>query len=236
MLCYQYGDRVYKYDTMERRGRQPGYNKDDFDLCKVYKKSGSGPKIGEKYGAPFEEEEEEMNDANGDAYCLSHSCAPGPSHGGVLNSAGQSVSDGGRVCLSLLSAYNDNSSSSGICPGRASCLEVNWDRIHMQQLADIVGCLSTNPVGQDGPSSDSTTYHDKEALFDDSEAIFDITDQVVASSLVSLCKQCDSCGVRLVDPWLELVAGELYLVLHPGVGVVERRMPRGPSTRFRKHP
>lgn len=27
MLCYQYGDRVYKYDTTERRGRMPGYNK-----------------------------------------------------------------------------------------------------------------------------------------------------------------------------------------------------------------
>lgn len=62
--------------------------------------------------------------------------------------------------------------------------------------------------------SDSTTNHDTEALFDDSEAIFDITDQVVPSSLVNLCKQCDSCGVRLVDPLLEPVAGELYLELN----------------------
>lgn len=125
---------------------------DDFVLCKVYKKNGPGPKIGEQYGSPFEEEEEEMNDANGDAYCLSHSSAPGPRHGGVFNSAGQSVSDCGRVSLSLLSAKNGKSSSSGVRPDRASRPDVNWDRIHIQQLADIMGCLSTNPVGQDCPS------------------------------------------------------------------------------------
>jgi hypothetical protein len=62
--------------------------------------------------------------------------------------------------------------------------------------------------------SDSTAYHDTEVVLDDSEAIFDMTDQVVPSSLVSLCKQCYSCGVRLVDPLLEQVAGEVYLELN----------------------
>ncbi|XBI42795.1 hypothetical protein VPH35_107646 [Triticum aestivum] len=180
---------MHEYRLVESETTNAGIRLDDFVLCKVYQKSGPGPKIGEQYGAPLEEEEEkeELNDANWDAYCLSNSSAPGPSHG---------VMAGGRVSLSLLSANNGKSSSSGIRPDRASHLDVNWDMIHIRQLADILGCLSTNPVGQDGPSSDSTAYHHTEALFDDNEAIFDITDQVVPSSLVSLCKQCDSCGLN----------------------------------------
>lgn len=33
------------------------YAKDAFVLCRIFQKSGSGPKNGEQYGAPFEEEE-----------------------------------------------------------------------------------------------------------------------------------------------------------------------------------
>ncbi|KAF7076747.1 hypothetical protein CFC21_081360 [Triticum aestivum] len=226
---------MHEYRLVESEVPNAGVRLDDFVLCKVYQKSGPGPRIGEQYGAPLEEEEEEMNDANGEAYCLSHSSAPGPSHGGVLNFAGQSVSDGGRVSLSLLSANNGKSSSSGVRPDRASHPDVNWDRIHIQQLADILGFLSTNPVGQDGPPSDSTAYHDTEALFDDSEAIFDIADQVVPSSLVSLCKQCDSCGVRLVDPFLEPVAGEVYLELNDLLLCHAGHVPHGSSHEGPQH-
>lgn len=133
---------------------------DDSVLCKVHKKSGPGPKIGEQYGAPFEEEEEELNDANGNASCLSPSAppaaphsAPGPSHGGVLNSVGQKLaaaSHGGGDSLSVSPANNGGTSGAG--PDRASCLDVNWDSIHVEQLADIIGRLSTNPVSQDGQS------------------------------------------------------------------------------------
>lgn len=64
--------------------------------------------------------------------------------------------------------------------------------------------------------SDLTTANqDTEAVFGDSETIFEITDQVVPSSLCSsLCKQCDKCGVRLVDPLLEPAAGEPYVELN----------------------
>lgn len=37
--------------------------KDAFVLCRVFQKSGSGPKNGEKYGAPFVEEEWEDDEA-----------------------------------------------------------------------------------------------------------------------------------------------------------------------------
>lgn len=216
---------MYEYRLVEGEIPDAGVRLDDSVLCKVHKKSGLGPKIGEQYGAPFEEEEEELNDANGDASCLSPSVppaaphsSPGPSHGGVLNSAGQQLAavsntNGGGASLSLSPA--NNGGTSGARPDGASRLDVNWDSIHVEQLAAIIGRLSTNAVGQDGPSSDSTTANqDTETPFDDSETIFDIADQVVPSSLdSSLCKQCDKCGVRLADPLLEPVAGEPYLEL-----------------------
>ena len=64
--------------------------------------------------------------------------------------------------------------------------------------------------------SDLTTANqDTEAVFDDSETIFDITGQVIPCSLESsLCKQCDKCGVRLADPLLEPAAGEPYVELN----------------------
>nr|QHI46114.1 NAC family transcription factor NAC-A2 [Triticum aestivum] len=201
---------MYEYRLVQGEIPDAGVRLDDSVLCKVHKKSGPGPKIGEQYGAPFEEEEEELNDANGNASCLSpaapHS-APGPSHGGVLNSVGQKLSHGGGDSLSVSPANNGGTSGAG--PDRASCLDVNWDSIHVEQLADIIGRLSTNPVSQDGPLSDLTTANQ------DSETIFEITDQIVPSSLCSsLCKQCDKCGVRLVDPLLEPAAGEPYVELN----------------------
>ncbi|KAF7012608.1 hypothetical protein CFC21_026784 [Triticum aestivum] len=215
---------MYEYRLVQGEIPDAGVRLDDSVLCKVHKKSGPGPKIGEQYGAPFEEEEEELNDKNGDTSCLSPSAppaaphsAPGPSHGGMLNSAGQQLaaaSHSGGDSLSVSPANNSN--TSGARPDRASRLDVNWDSIHVEQLADIIGRLSTNPAGQDGQSSDLTTANqDTEAVFDDSETIFEITDQVVPSSLCSsLCKQCDKCGVRLVDPLLEPAAGEPYMELN----------------------
>lgn len=103
---------MYEYRLVEGEIPDAGVRLDDSVLCKVHKKSGLGPKIGEQYGAPFEEED--LNDANGDASCLSPSVppaaphsAPGPSHGGVLNSAGQQLAavsntnGGGGASLSL---------------------------------------------------------------------------------------------------------------------------------------
>ncbi|KAE8776853.1 NAC domain-containing protein 78 [Hordeum vulgare] len=209
---------MYEYRLAQGEIPDAGVRLDDSVLCKVHKKSGLGPKIGEQYGVPFEEVEEELNDAKGDASCLSPSAPPaapqsasGPSRGDVLNSAGEQL-----VSLSLSPSNNGESAASGARPDRASCPDVNWDSIHVHQLADIIGHISTNPVGQDGPSSDLTTANqDTEALSDNSESIFDIAHQVVPSSLgSSLCKQCDKCGVRLVDPLLEPVAGEPYVELN----------------------
>ena len=38
------------------------WEKDAFVLCRIFEKSGSGPKNGEKYGAPFIEEEWDVDD------------------------------------------------------------------------------------------------------------------------------------------------------------------------------
>ncbi|KAF2930878.1 NAC domain-containing protein 78 isoform X2 [Oryza sativa Japonica Group] len=54
---------MYEYKMEDNQLVSAGFSKDDFVLCKIFKKSGLGPRIGEQYGAPFNEEEWEHADA-----------------------------------------------------------------------------------------------------------------------------------------------------------------------------
>lgn len=55
------GDRtdwvMYEYRLTDDRLAASGVAQDAFVICKIFKKSGLGPKIGEQYGAPFNEED-----------------------------------------------------------------------------------------------------------------------------------------------------------------------------------
>ncbi|CAO2182141.1 unnamed protein product [Urochloa humidicola] len=55
------GDRtdwvMYEYRMEDNEVDAAGFSKDAYVLCKIFKKSGLGPKIGEQYGATFNEEE-----------------------------------------------------------------------------------------------------------------------------------------------------------------------------------
>ncbi|CAN6333005.1 unnamed protein product [Urochloa humidicola] len=55
------GDRtdwvMYEYKMEDEELVSAGFSKDAFVLCKIFKKSGLGPRIGEQYGAPFNEAE-----------------------------------------------------------------------------------------------------------------------------------------------------------------------------------
>jgi hypothetical protein len=124
---------------------------DDCVLCKIFKKSGLGPKIGEQYGAPFDEEE--WNDVKRDLSCLSPSVPrslSGSSHG-VLNSAGQrsAASDVGEFPSSLLPENNGKRATNCVGPDRTSHPDISRDSIHIQQLAEIIGRFSTKFLGQD---------------------------------------------------------------------------------------
>ncbi|MQM08518.1 hypothetical protein Taro_041378 [Colocasia esculenta] len=48
---------MHEYRLEEKELADSGFLLDAFVLCKIYKKSGPGPKIGEQYGAPFSEED-----------------------------------------------------------------------------------------------------------------------------------------------------------------------------------
>ena len=125
---------------------------DDCVLCKIFKKSGLGPKIGEQYGAPFDEQE--WNDVNEDLSCLSPSVPhslPGSSHA-VLNPAGQrlAANDVGEVPSSLLLENNAERAANCVGPDRTSRPDISHDSIHIQQLAEIIGRFSTEFLGQDG--------------------------------------------------------------------------------------
>lgn len=110
-------------------------------LCKIFQKSGPGPKIGAQYGAPFNEDD--WNDAiNMECPPVSPSvapCAPESSQGG-LNYAGQhlSVTYDGKVSLGIVSGSNDVHTD----PDRPPDIPI--DSIHIQLLAEIIRCSSTN--------------------------------------------------------------------------------------------
>lgn len=113
-------------------------------LCKIFQKSGPGPKIGAQYGAPFNEED--WNDtSNVECSPCAPSvapCTPESSHGG-LNSAGQhlAVSYDGKVSLGSSSKSTNRSGVNGVHPDRPSP-DVPNDCIHIQLLADIIRCSS----------------------------------------------------------------------------------------------
>ncbi|CAM0949920.1 unnamed protein product [Alopecurus aequalis] len=207
---------MYEYRLVESEIPASDVKLDDCVLCKIFKKSGLGPKIGEQYGAPFDEEE--WNDANRDLSCLSPSvphCLPGSSHG-LVNSVGQRLAarDVGGVPSNLLSENNGEHAANCVGPDRTSRPDISRDSIHIQQLAEIIGRFSMELFGQDGLQPDSTADKDTGALLDDSETIFEVPEEVTPRLLDSVCEQCDSCGARLVERMLEPVEGEQYLELN----------------------
>jgi hypothetical protein len=48
---------MYEYKMEDDNLVSAGFSKDAYVLCKIFKKSGLGPRIGEQYGAPFDENE-----------------------------------------------------------------------------------------------------------------------------------------------------------------------------------
>lgn len=218
------GDRtdwvMYEYRLEDKELSASGVKLDACVLCKIFKKSGPGPKIGEQYGAPFNEEE--WNDANGELPSFAPSvppCAPESSHGG-LNSAGQhlAVSDDGEVSFGPLSETDGEHAVNCVNPDRTSP-DIPFDSIHIQQLAEIISSFSTNflnTVCQDGPLPDSTAGYgnDNEVSADDSEAIFNELDEVAPQSVESNSNLCDSCGEHLIQPVLEALETEQYLELN----------------------
>ncbi|XP_042412045.1 NAC domain-containing protein 53-like [Zingiber officinale] len=48
---------MYEYRLESKELADAGYSQNSYVLCKVFQKSGSGPRIGEQYGAPFNEED-----------------------------------------------------------------------------------------------------------------------------------------------------------------------------------
>lgn len=121
-------------------------------LCKIFQKSGPGPKIGEQYGAPFNEDD--WNEANGELSSFAFSVPPCAleSSNGRLNTAGQqlAVSDNIGSSLDHCSETNDKIAVGGCGTTSPS---VPFDTIHTQQLAEIISCFSTdllNSVSRDG--------------------------------------------------------------------------------------
>ncbi|KAJ1263005.1 hypothetical protein BS78_09G151100 [Paspalum vaginatum] len=68
------GDRtdwvMYEYKMEDEDLVSAGFSKDAYVLCKIFKKSGLGPRIGEQYGAPFSEDEWDNTEAENTMFPL----------------------------------------------------------------------------------------------------------------------------------------------------------------------
>lgn len=71
------GDRtdwvMYEYKMEDDNLVSAGFSKDAYVLCKIFKKSGLGPRIGEQYGAPFDENEWENLDVGTSVFAFAPS-------------------------------------------------------------------------------------------------------------------------------------------------------------------
>ncbi|XP_074567890.1 uncharacterized protein LOC141824488 isoform X2 [Curcuma longa] len=61
---------MYEYRLESKKLVDAGFFQDAYVLCKIFQKSGSGPKIGEQYGAPFNEEDYDDDTTTEDSFPL----------------------------------------------------------------------------------------------------------------------------------------------------------------------
>ncbi|CAN6236781.1 unnamed protein product [Urochloa humidicola] len=217
------GDRtdwvMYEYRLEDEELAASGVKLDACVLCKIFQKSGPGPKIGAQYGAPFNEED--WNDASNVecspfAPCVAP-CAPESTHGG-LNSDGQhlAVSHDGKVSVGSLSENNNEHAANRVHPVRPSSIPI--DSIHIELLAEIIRCSSMNllrTAAEDGSLPDSTACCDNEdgVSLDGIETIFCEVDELASQSVVNNSNHCDSCE-HLIRPMPEARGAEQYLELN----------------------
>ncbi|XP_044336003.1 NAC domain-containing protein 82 isoform X2 [Triticum aestivum] len=64
---------MYEYKMEDETLVSAGFSKDAYVLCKIFKKSGLGPRIGEQYGAPFDENEWENLDVGSSIFSFAPS-------------------------------------------------------------------------------------------------------------------------------------------------------------------
>lgn len=221
------GDRtdwvMYEYRLEDEEIAASGVKLDACVLCKIFQKSGPGPKIGAQYGAPFNEED--WNDASNVecSPCVPSvaPCAPESSRGG-LNSAGQHLAVSYDVKVSLGSSAEgiNRPAVNGVHPVRPSPDAPN-DCIHIQLLAEVMRCSSTSmhvlrTAGDDGLLADSTADYssDNRISLDAIETIFCEVDELGPQAMVNNTNHCDSCGEYLIHPMMVARGAEQYLELN----------------------
>lgn len=79
---------IHEYRLEDKQLADTGIRQDSFVLCRLFEKSGPGPKNGEQYGAPFVEEEWEDDDAGEGLMELPFVAVASSSHAEVVDSGG----------------------------------------------------------------------------------------------------------------------------------------------------
>ncbi|XP_020088503.1 NAC domain-containing protein 78-like [Ananas comosus] len=161
------GDRtnwvMYEYRMEDEEVAAAGFQQSSYVLCKIFEKSGMGPKIGEQYGALFREEDWDNDEDTIDpAFTLPI----------IPSNAPESLNNTTAVPVgqqSVVSAGGEASSAANI-PGDDDLLYD--DGISLEDL--LANCLDDPPPDEGNELPDSTTLNNNnEAVGADAEGIYD---------------------------------------------------------------
>lgn len=127
------GDRtdwvMYEYRLEDKELVDAGYSQDAYVLCKIFQKSGPGPKIGEQYGAPFNEEDWEDDTVVENGFLFPRANSPKPLDDQPF----------------LLEPICQQSVTSGVCEVSSTIDIPDDDGMLLEELAEILIGSSFHP-------------------------------------------------------------------------------------------
>ncbi|XP_072964601.1 uncharacterized protein [Typha angustifolia] len=150
------GDRtdwvMYEYRSADKELANAGFSQDAYVLCKIFRKSGSGPKIGEQYGAPFNEEDWEDDTAAEPSFSLPSMSCHSPEL--VDETPLEPICQQSVVSGSGLMSFTPDLPVSDDTP---DLLEA--DGIFIEQLLALLNDSPIRSVNADGKMPDSASLH-----------------------------------------------------------------------------
>ncbi|WOK96551.1 NAC domain-containing protein [Canna indica] len=214
---------MYEYRLESKELVDAGYSQDAYVLCEIFQKSGPGPKIGEQYGAPFNEEdwEEDTNESSIHLPCVS--C---PSTEPLNN---QSIALH-PVTQQTLPAYVGEVPSDPVADGIL--------------LEDLEVFLNISPIRENAnvQVSDSTILgmHINEASLVDQEEIFNELEALSARTMISgNTNYAENIhGETSLHPMLSELGSDQYMELNDFCFIEDSNPPKSimPSDPFAPNP
>ncbi|KAF6167181.1 hypothetical protein GIB67_029819 [Kingdonia uniflora] len=227
------GDRtnwvMHEYRIEDKDLVDAGISQDSYVICKIFEKSGAGPKNGEQHGAPFEEEE--WDDDDDDDVNSFFDCFPL----GNIGFSSVGLPDGG---VSVVQQSTDNKILENVCgslepiPCQNTIPETSIDHPSVEEGDDIESLLAILGDGNgDGDAFCVNGYSNSEITglcnpgsYVHSPAAYDIFNGLEDLSTKPGLKTTDNFtlsdlgGDYVLDPTLSNSLGDGYLLDHTLIG------------------